>query len=159
VHISDAVAQADTLGIFGREGVYAAMFWAQPSGLYPNAAIRMFRDYDPASANPAGSMVGDVSVSAKTEITDIAKIAVYAMVPAGNDNVVHAVVINRQTTAQPLTVRLAHPVVMSHVDAYVLDGTNPANPAPRAAGRFTVSGNQYDYNAPPMSVTTLVFGL
>lgn len=146
-HISDAIAEADTLGIFGREGVYAAMFWGIVSDAYPYAAMRMFRDYD-----GAGSMVGDVAVAAAT--TDIAKVAVYSMAHTGNDDVVDVVVINRQTNAQPVTVRLTHPVTMSQVNIYQLAGINPA---PVPAGTAAVTQNQYLYTAPGMSVTTLVF--
>ena len=145
-HISDAVAQADTLGIFGREGVYAAMFWAVGSDSFPNAAIKMFRDYD-----GTGGMVGDVAVAASTP--DIAKISVYAMAHTGNNDLVDVVVINRQPTAERVTVRLTHPVTMSQVAVYQLAGTS-TTPQP-ATG--TVSQNQYTYDAPGTSVTTLVF--
>ena len=147
-----AVAQADTLGIFGREGVYAAMFWTETgdSDAYTNAAIRMFRDY-----NGVGGTVGDIAVG--TQTTDIAKVAVYGMAHSSTNNRVDVVIINRQTTAQPVTVKLNHPVLLPHVDVYQLDATNPAPYLPRFVGQASVAQNEYAYTAPALSVTTLAF--
>lgn len=40
------VIQADTLGIFGREGLDLATFWPEDRAPVPAAAFRMFRNYD-----------------------------------------------------------------------------------------------------------------
>src|SRR5436190_24071586 len=46
-HISGAIAQADALGIFGRENVYAACLWHDMNAdNYVYGAFRAFRDYD-----------------------------------------------------------------------------------------------------------------
>src|SRR6185312_179688 len=42
-HISGAIAQADALGIFGREGVFAANIWG--GGSYTDGAFNMYLDY------------------------------------------------------------------------------------------------------------------
>src|SRR6266436_2786574 len=51
-HIAGTIAQADNLGIFGSQGVFAANFWP-PSGTfsYGLAGFRAFRGFDGASAN------------------------------------------------------------------------------------------------------------
>ncbi|HMP07701.1 MAG TPA: glycoside hydrolase family 44 protein, partial [Lacipirellulaceae bacterium] len=52
-HISGGVAQADVLGIFGREGVFAATLWPLASGAqsqFTAGAFKMYLDYD----GPAG---------------------------------------------------------------------------------------------------------
>ncbi|WHT23195.1 glycoside hydrolase family 44 protein [Crossiella sp. CA-258035] len=71
-HINGALAQADVLGIFGREGLDLATMWGEPKPTDPGAyAFRMYRDYD-----GAGSRFGDVSVSATA--ADQGRLAVYA---------------------------------------------------------------------------------
>lgn len=47
-HISGAIAQADVLGILGREGVFAAALWhlGRTNDRFIHAAFAMFRNYD-----------------------------------------------------------------------------------------------------------------
>ena len=61
--IAGGVAEADLLGIFGREGVFAATAWPLQSatGNYLVAAFELYRNYD-----GNGSVVGDTTVSATT---------------------------------------------------------------------------------------------
>ena len=59
-HISGAIAQADVLGIFGREGLFAANLWrlaANNSFIY--GAFEVFRNYDGANGS-----FGDTSIRA-----------------------------------------------------------------------------------------------
>jgi Glycoside hydrolase family 44 len=59
-HINGATAQADILGIFGREGIDVANRWTTPdSGTPAYNAVRMYRNYDGLK-----SVFGDVSVHA-----------------------------------------------------------------------------------------------
>jgi hypothetical protein len=71
-HISGAVAQADILGIFGREGLDLGAVWGPPDLNSPLMfAFKIFRNYD-----DAGGEFGDVSLAARS--ADQAKLAVYA---------------------------------------------------------------------------------
>lgn len=71
-HINGALTQADILGIFGREGLDMAMFWAEPDPSAPiSYAFRMYRNYD-----GAGGKFGGQSVAATS--TDQDKVSVYA---------------------------------------------------------------------------------
>src|SRR5262249_17984747 len=66
-HINGATAQADILGIFGREGLDAAARWTTPASNTPTyKAIRMFRNYDGNH-----STFGDVSVGAVAPNPDL----------------------------------------------------------------------------------------
>ena len=57
-HINGALAQAEVLGIFGREGLDLATLWAPPALEEPGAfAFRMYRNYD-----GAGGQFGDLSL-------------------------------------------------------------------------------------------------
>ena len=71
-HINGAVAQADVLGIFGREGLDLATMWGPPASGDPAAfAFRMYRNYD-----GMGSRFAPVSVSAKSANQD--EVSAYA---------------------------------------------------------------------------------
>jgi hypothetical protein len=71
-HINGALAQADVLGIFGRERLDLATLWAPPEFDDPGAfAFRMYRNYD-----GAGSAFGDLNVPASSG--DQEKLSIYA---------------------------------------------------------------------------------
>jgi len=93
-HINGALAQADVLGIFGREGLDLATLWNPPSARRPGAfAFRIYRNYD-----GAGGAFGETSVRAVS--ADQAQLAVYAA-QRSSDDALTLVVINK--TASPLT--------------------------------------------------------
>lgn len=71
-HINGALAQADVLGIFGREGLHLATLWSPPAANQPVAfAFRMFRNYD-----GAGGHFGETSV--RSVSSDQGRLAIYA---------------------------------------------------------------------------------
>ncbi|MEV4706445.1 glycoside hydrolase family 44 protein [Actinoplanes sp. NPDC049316] len=86
--INGALAQADVLGIFGREGLDLATMWGEPQPTQPGAyAFRMYRNYD-----GAGSRFGDVSVSGVS--SDQGQLAVYAA-QRSSDKALTLTVVNK----------------------------------------------------------------
>ena len=99
-HINGALAQADVLGIFGREGLDLATLWSPPGPGQPGAyAFRLYRNYD-----GAGGRFGDVSVQAHSQ--DQGQLAVYAAQRAA-DGALTVLVINKTGAALTSTVALA----------------------------------------------------
>jgi hypothetical protein len=87
-HISGAVAQADILGIFGREGLDLGALWGPPNLNQPLMfAFKIFRNYD-----DAGAEFGDTSLAATS--ADQGKLAVYAARRTA-DHTITVVVINK----------------------------------------------------------------
>ena len=87
-HINGALAQADVLGIFGREGVDLATIWDAPSANEPGAfAFRMYRNYD-----GQGAGFGETSVSASS--ADQGQLAIYAS-RRGADGSLTLIVVNK----------------------------------------------------------------
>jgi hypothetical protein len=136
-HINGALAQADVLGIFGREGLHLATLWSPPSASQPGAfAFRMYRNYD-----GAGSMFGDVGVAAASD--DQSTVAVYAAQRSA-DGVLTLIMINKTASPQTSTVSIAGfaPAATAAVYRYAAANTGAivrAADQAIAAGGFTAT--------------------
>jgi hypothetical protein len=112
-HINGALAQADVLGIFGRENLDLATLWTPPGFSQPGAfAFRMYRNY-----NGTGGSFGDVSVQASS--ADQGQLAIYAA-RRSQDNRLTLMVINKTTTTLHSTVNLSgfNPAFFAEVYRY-----------------------------------------
>ncbi len=153
-HIAGTIAQADNLGIFGSEGVFAANFWP-PSGTYSYtlAGFRAYRGFDGANAN-----FGDTSL--QTTSSDAQKVVVYASTDSAAPGRVVLVAINRSASAQTTainglalsgTARL-YQMTAASAQAQV----NAGQPvAPVAAGSMAAGGSSMTITLPALSVTTI----
>lgn len=102
-HVNGALAQADVLGIFGREGLDLATLWAPPGADQPGAyAFRMYRNYD-----GAGGRFGDIGVRATS--ADQEKLSVYAA-QRGDDGALTVMVVNKAGVEQTSTLTLRGPI-------------------------------------------------
>ena len=135
-YLNGALAQADLLGIFGREGLDLAALWEPPAADDPGAfAFRIYRNYD-----GAGSRFGETSVSAAS--TDQDRLAIYAAQRA--NGTVTVVVINK--TGAPLTseVTLTHAPAAPAAEVYrysadALDAIVRQPDQPLEPGGFTAT--------------------
>lgn len=90
-HMNGATAQADILGIFGREGLDYATRWTTPAAGTPVfKAMQMYRNYDGAK-----STFGDLSVSATGTNPD--QVATFAALRT-DDGALTFMAINKQLT-------------------------------------------------------------
>jgi hypothetical protein len=152
--IGGGVAEADNLGIFGREGVFAAaaMPFAGTTNNYLIAAFDLYRNYD-----GNGGTVGDTAVHALA--ADVGSTSVYAFAHSGDASKLEVVVINKATQPASVPVSIAHAPSLTSATAYVLADGNPtvlpaAGPAPVVA---CASGAcSFSYAMPAMSATTIV---
>ncbi len=86
--INGALAQADVLGIFGREGLDLATLWSPPTPTQPGAfAFRMYLNYD-----GAGAKFGDTRIRAAS--TDQSQLSIYAA-QRTSDQAVTVMIINK----------------------------------------------------------------
>jgi hypothetical protein len=101
-HLSGAIAQADVLGIFGRDGVDIATFWGSLDGTLPvRGAFKMYRNYDGNK-----STFGDISVAATVANPD--NVAAFAA-QRSNDNALTVMVLNKYLSNNtPITVNIAN---------------------------------------------------
>jgi hypothetical protein len=147
-HISGGIAQADVLGIFGREGLFAATHWRLSNDNdFVYGAFDMFRNYDGANGS-----FGDTSVRATN--TDVAAASVYASVDAGNAGRMVLVAINKNDAAQTAGISVTHTVQFHTARVYVL--TSASSMPQRGADIDITLTNAFQYTMPANSVTTLV---
>lgn len=144
-HMNGATAQADVLGILGREGVDLATRWVVPavdSAAY--RAIQMFRNYDGAR-----STFGDISVRAAGPNPD--QVAVFAAEHSGHGGLT-VVAINKQpATAAALELRVTNFTNLGVAQLWQFASNQPIA---RLADRgFT---NTLAHTLPPQSITTFV---
>lgn len=147
--ISGGIAQADVLGIFGRDGVYAASVWLLGSSNgFLFAGFAMFRNYD-----GQGATFGDTSIAAANSAAD--GTSIYASVFAADPTQIVAVAINKAATPRSATIALTHPVALTTAEVYTLTAAaaSPVKSPPLAAG----AANAFVYEMPGRSVSTLVF--
>jgi hypothetical protein len=147
-HISGAVAQADFLGILGREGVFAASWWELDSGSsFVNGAFNMYLNFD-----GDGGQFGDTSVDANT--SNIANSAIYASVDADDPTRMILVAINR--TNAPLSTGLAVTSDLRFDRAEVFQLTSSSATPVQGADIEIDLVNAFQYTMPAYSVSTLV---
>lgn len=153
-HIAGTVAQADNLGIFGAQGVFAASFWP-PNGTYSYAlaGFRAFRDFDGAN-----SVFGDTSMQSTS--SNVANVVVYASTDTSTPGRTVFVAINRSKSSQVVAINgatlsgTAHLYQMTAASAATqVSGGNPV--APVAAGTQAASGSSLTVTLPGLSVTTI----
>jgi fibronectin type 3 domain-containing protein len=153
-HIAGTIAQADNLGIFGSQGVFAANFWP-PNGTYSYvlAGFRAFRGFDGATAN-----FGDTSLQATS--SNVHNVVVYASLDSKRPGRVVLVAINRSTvnqvtaiSGQPVSAT-AHIYQMTAASAQAqVAAGNPVEPV--SAGTMAASGATLTITLPALSVTTI----
>ncbi|HMD70715.1 MAG TPA: glycoside hydrolase family 44 protein [Bryobacteraceae bacterium] len=98
--LNGALAQAELLGVFGREGLDMATLWGPPSPTDPVAfAFRMYRNYD-----GTGGAFGETGVSSTS--TDLGSLSVFGALRS--DLYLTAVVINKTGVDLSSTLTLAN---------------------------------------------------
>ena len=149
--ISGAIAEADVLGIFGREGLYEASIWVTSSKdqSFIEAAFNMYLNYD-----GRGSSFGDTTVSAKT--TDDEKTSVYASRFSDDSNKMVLVAINKSSEAVDVGITLtASGNNFATARFYCLTSSSDNQVVTTQPDDRSIGGNQFYYRMPGYSVTTI----
>lgn len=144
-HISGALAQADALGIFGREDVFAAALWdLGNTSRFIDGAFAAYCNYD-----GSGGRFGDTSIEAST--TDVVTTSVYASVDAARDDRLVLVAINKADAAAVADVLITHGVDLARGQTWRLTAASPS-PAPGPSLTATAR-NAFRLELPAASVT------
>jgi hypothetical protein len=142
--ISSAIAQAEALAIFGREGVELATRWVAPAhGSRVQDAFRLYLDYD-----GAGTRVDGTSVRATTSSAD--RVGAYA-VDDGPHGRLFVLLFNKSTVAET-----AHLTVADGVGSTIALHRFTAGTALAPAGSATLTSGAVDLTLPARSATLAV---
>jgi hypothetical protein len=145
-HINGATAQADLLGIFGREGLDLATRWVAPSASSPvGLAMRLYRDVD-----GAGRGFGEMSVRAERPNPDV--LAVFAAERAVDESLTVMAVHKALQGAMPATVEITNATVTGPAMAWQLTASNVILRLPDLA----VASNRFEAVLPAQSITLFV---
>jgi hypothetical protein len=149
-HIAGTIAQADNLGIFGNQGLFAASFWP-PNGTYSYvlAGFRAYRGFDGANAS-----FGDTSLQATS--SNVQSVVVYASTDSTTPGRTVFVAINRSASAQVTAINgatLSGTAHLYQMTAASAQGQNPVEPV--SVGTMPVAGSSLTITLPALSVTTI----
>jgi hypothetical protein len=149
-HISGAIAEADVLGIFGREGLYAATMWPlESNNSFIFGGFESFRNYDGANGS-----FGDTSIRATN--SDSVNTSVYASVDTGNAARMVVVAINKTGGTLTAGIAVTHPTQFHTAQVYTVTSASPVGaPVPQPSINIS-QANAFQYSMPANSVTTLV---
>ncbi len=145
-HISGAIAEADVLGIFGREGVDIGTFWGDLTSTDPiYKAFKMYRNYDGSK-----STFGDISVS--TIVANPDNVSAFAAQRSTNGTLTVMVICKYLTNNTPITVNLGNFMPGDTAQVWQLTSANTINHLADAA----VSSGSISFSAPAQSITLFV---
>ncbi len=145
-HINGATAQADILGILGRESVDIATRWTTPAaGSMVYNAIRIYRNYDGAH-----SKFGEISVGASAPDPD--SVAVFGALRASDNALTLMLIAKTDSGSTPATVNLASFAASGAAKRYQLDSGNAITRLADVAVAF----NALSLTLPAQSITLLV---
>ncbi len=146
-HISGGIAEADVLGIFGRQGVFAASEWPLGSDeSFIGGGFQMFRNYDGQNGK-----FGDTSVFAQTN-NDAAS-SIYASLDSQNPNRMVLVAINKTDHAISALMNVQHGLSYALADIYRLTSAS-ADPQYADSVLITDPAN-FNYSMPAYSVSAI----
>jgi Glycoside hydrolase family 44 len=145
-YIGGATAQADVLGILGREGVDLATRWIQPDPSTPTyLAFKLYRNYD-----GAGSSFGDSSVSDMVVNPD--NLSSFAATRT-SDGALTVIIDNKVLSGStPVTINLANFNAGSVAQVWQLTSANSIEQLTTVA----VASNSLTTTVPAQSITLLV---
>lgn len=144
-HINGATAQADLLGIFGREGLDLATRWTTPASTTPTfKAMKLYRNYDGNK-----STFGETSVAASVPNPD--RVSCFAALRA--DGALTVMAINKQPNTNALaTITLTSFLPGGAAQIWQLTSTNVITQLPS----LTLTGGTFTNQLPAQSITLFV---
>jgi hypothetical protein len=148
-HIAGTIAQADNLGIFGSQGVFAATLWPLGNVPYILAGFRAYRGFDGGTAD-----FGDTSLAAAS--SNVQNVMVYASADSVVPGRLVFVAINRSKSPQVTSINgatLAGTATVYQMTAATAQGQSPIHPV--LVTQMPVSGTSMTITLPALSVSTI----
>jgi alpha-L-arabinofuranosidase len=145
-HINGATAQADILGIFGREGLDVAARWTTPDAKTPTfKAMQMYRNYDGRK-----STFGEQSVRCTVPNPD--EVSAFAALRT-NDKALTIMLVNKQLKQSAnISFDIQNFAIATTAQAWQLTNANQIT----KLDEVPLNGERLQMNIPAQSVTLLV---
>jgi glycosyl hydrolase family 44 len=145
-NINGATAQADILGIFGREGLDLATRWTTPASNTPTyLSMKMYRNYDGNK-----STFGDTSIL--TMVPDPDDLSAFGAVRTG-DGALTLMVINKNlTNATPINVNVTNFNAAGTAQRWQLTSADVIN----QLANITITNGVLDDTVPAQSITLYI---
>jgi PKD repeat protein len=145
-HINGATAQADILGIFGRENLDMATRWTTPDTSTPTyKAIKLYRNYDGSK-----STFGDTSCAVTVPNPD--NLSAFGALRS-SDGVLTVMVVNKVLSgATTAAINLSNFASTGSAQVWQLTSSNVITRLPD----ISFSGNSLSVSLPPQSITLFV---
>lgn len=146
-HPSGGIAQADALGIFGKQGLYFATYWGGVID-YIKAGFDLYRDYD-----GKGSKFGDISVQSITD--DIVVSSVHASIESNDESKTHIVAMNKsQDESIIATIKIEADKVYKGARVWAFDSNGST--LRQLKNVRVINNNTFEYTIPPLTACHLV---
>jgi len=146
-HASGGIAQADALGIFGKQGLYFANYWGAVVD-FVKSGFDLYRNYD-----GKGGKFGSTSILSNTN--DINATSVHASIDGENDSLVHVVALNKsQDSAITVTIQVSSNRQYRSAKVYAFDNNSPVLKQLKSVRSIT--GNSFEYVIPAVTACHLV---
>lgn len=147
-HISGAIAEADALGVFAKNGVHMANHWTLADDeSYVHAGISLYTNYD-----GNGAKFGDTLVEASTP--DIEKSSVYASINGTDESKLNIVLMNKsQTDSQNSSVQISSGADYDTAKVYGI--TEGSSEIKLLQTIDNISGNRFSLELPALTVVQI----
>ena len=148
-HIAGTIAEADNLGVFGSQGVFAATLWPLGNCPYILAGFRAFRGFDGGTASFGDTSLGSTS-------SNVQNVAVYASSESTSPGRIVFVAINRSKLQQVTAINgvsLSGTASVYQMTAASAQSQSPIHPV--LVQNMPVSGSSLTITLPALSVSTI----
>lgn len=151
-HISGGIAQVDTLGILGKQGVYFAALWPfSGKNNYVQSAFNLYRNYDGQK-----STYGDTKVKAET--SDIDNSSVYASLDSKDKSKLHVILINKNYD-KPMTINFNIGGAKTYESGRVWAFDENSSDITEREPITNISNNKLEYTVPKLTACHIVLDL
>lgn len=153
-HVSGGIAQADTLGIFGKQGLYMANYWNMAGTArlaqipYLSSGFKIYNNYDGNNAK-----YGDTSIQADTN--DIENSSIYSSVFKDSDDKLHMIVMNKNFDYEMnASFTIGGSVPYKSAKVWAFDENSPQ--ITEREGVAQIEGNTFTLSIPKLTVVHIV---
>ncbi|RYE14007.1 MAG: hypothetical protein EOP51_28870, partial [Sphingobacteriales bacterium] len=146
-HPSGGIAQADALGIFGKQGLYLATYWGGVID-YVKAGFDIYCNYD-----GNGGKFGDISVSSVT--SDIDNSSVHASIESADESRTHIIAMNKNQDGPLIaTININSDKVYKSARVWAFDRSSST--VRQIRNVRVINDNKFEYTIPALTACHIV---